>query len=163
MVVAWRFMVDLLIGLRVPVARYPCLMVLTLRLGRIFHHALEITSPSSMCRLEAYDEEGLSGRYAVGDRLLHSQIHGAKLPGKRKQRGGNVASPVNPNGRWRFGVYEVDAHNGEVRRGGTLIKLREQSFCILVHLLEHPGELVTREDLRRALWPSDTLLISTTA
>ncbi len=85
-------------------------------------------------------------------------MHGAKLPGKRKQRGGNVASSVNPNGHWRFGVYEVDARNGEVRRGGTLIKLREQSFCILVHLLEHPGELVTREDLRRALWPSDTFV-----
>ncbi len=46
----------------------------------------------------------------------------------------------------------------ELRRGGTPVKLREQSFNILVFLLEHAGELVTREDLRRVLWPSDTFV-----
>src|SRR5206468_715919 len=43
-------------------------------------------------------------------------------------------------------------------RGGTPIKVREQSFRILVFLLEHAGELVTREDLQRALWSSDTFV-----
>ena len=59
---------------------------------------------------------------------------------------------------WRFGVFEVDARTMELRRSGTPVKLREQSFNILVFLLEHAGEPVTREDLRRVLWPSDTFV-----
>jgi DNA-binding winged helix-turn-helix (wHTH) protein len=46
----------------------------------------------------------------------------------------------------------------ELRRNGTPIKLREQSFLVLIQLLEHAGEVVTREDLRQALWPSDTFV-----
>lgn len=57
---------------------------------------------------------------------------------------------------WRFGVFEVDAHREEIRRAGIAIKLREQSFRILILLLENANELVTREDLRKALWPEDT-------
>ena len=57
---------------------------------------------------------------------------------------------------WRFGVFEVDLRRLELRRSGIVVKLREQSFRILVYLLEHPGEVVTREELRGVLWPSDT-------
>jgi DNA-binding winged helix-turn-helix (wHTH) protein len=46
----------------------------------------------------------------------------------------------------------------ELRRGGVPVKIREQSFSILVFLIEHAGELVPREDLRRVLWPSDTFV-----
>ncbi len=59
---------------------------------------------------------------------------------------------------WRFGVFEVDARAAEVRRSGIPLKLREQSFRILVFLLEHAGEIVTREELRAVLWPSDTFV-----
>lgn len=69
-----------------------------------------------------------------------------------------MATPANTAGCWRFGLFEVDAHREELRRAGTPIKLREQSFRILVFLLEHPGEIVTREDLRRVLWPADTFV-----
>jgi DNA-binding winged helix-turn-helix (wHTH) protein len=58
--------------------------------------------------------------------------------------------------RWRFGIFEVDALRSELRRSGTRVKLREQSFRILVLLLERAGDIVTREELRQALWPSDT-------
>ena len=58
--------------------------------------------------------------------------------------------------KWRFGVFEVDARNLELRRSGVRIKVREQSFRVLVYLLEHAGQLVSREDLYRALWPADT-------
>jgi Tol biopolymer transport system component/DNA-binding winged helix-turn-helix (wHTH) protein len=58
--------------------------------------------------------------------------------------------------RWRFGIFEVDIRNSELRRGGTLVKLREQSFRILVLLLERAGDIVTREELRQGLWPADT-------
>jgi Tol biopolymer transport system component/DNA-binding winged helix-turn-helix (wHTH) protein len=58
--------------------------------------------------------------------------------------------------RWSFGIFEVDRRRSELRRGGTPVKLREQSFRILVLLLERAGDIVTREELRQALWPSDT-------
>jgi Tol biopolymer transport system component/DNA-binding winged helix-turn-helix (wHTH) protein len=69
-----------------------------------------------------------------------------------------VPTPANTNQIWRFGVYEVDVRTVELRRGGTPVKMREQSFRILVHLLERAGEIVTREELRRLLWPSDTFV-----
>lgn len=65
---------------------------------------------------------------------------------------------------WRFGVYQVDvngdgdASGAELQRNGTLVKIREQCLRILVHFVEHAGELVTREDLRRVLWPADTFV-----
>jgi DNA-binding winged helix-turn-helix (wHTH) protein len=54
-----------------------------------------------------------------------------------------VETRANPTQAWRFGVFEVDARTMELRRGGTPVKIREQSFSILVFLLEHAGELVT--------------------
>jgi DNA-binding winged helix-turn-helix (wHTH) protein/Tol biopolymer transport system component len=58
----------------------------------------------------------------------------------------------------RFGVFELDRETGELRRSGAKIKLQTQPFQILVMLLERPGELVTREELRRTLWPADTFV-----
>jgi DNA-binding winged helix-turn-helix (wHTH) protein len=77
---------------------------------------------------------------------------------RRPQAGGNVAAPVSTNQTWRFGVFEVDTRRVELRRDGTPVKIREQLFLILVYLLEHPGEIVTREELRRVLWPSGTFV-----
>ena len=56
----------------------------------------------------------------------------------------------------RFGVFEVDLRSGELRKDGLKIKLQQQPFQILVTLLERPGEVVTRQDLRLKLWPVDT-------
>jgi eukaryotic-like serine/threonine-protein kinase len=53
----------------------------------------------------------------------------------------------------RFGVYEVDLLNGEVRKHGVRLRLQRQPFQILTALVEHPGEVVTREELIRRLWP----------
>jgi DNA-binding winged helix-turn-helix (wHTH) protein len=58
----------------------------------------------------------------------------------------------------RMGVFELDLHSGELRRNGLKIKLQEQPFQILAFLLQHPGEVVTREELRRRLWPADTFV-----
>ena len=66
--------------------------------------------------------------------------------------------PANSTRVWRFGLFEVDAADEELRRGGKPVKMREQSFRILVFLLEHSGEIVTRESLRCVLWPSDTFV-----
>ena len=51
----------------------------------------------------------------------------------------------------RFGVFEVDLRAAELRKRGVRIKLQEQPFQILSLLLDHPGELVTREELRHRL------------
>ena len=59
---------------------------------------------------------------------------------------------------FRFGPYEVDLRAHELRKHGLRIKLREKSFEILVCLLEHPTEVVTREQLRRQLWPEDVFV-----
>jgi len=55
-------------------------------------------------------------------------------------------------------VFELDLRAGELRRNGSKIRLQEQPFQILVTLLEHPGEVVTREELRSKLWPADTFV-----
>ena len=53
----------------------------------------------------------------------------------------------------RFGIFEVDLETGELRRKGLKLRLQEQPFQVLKMLLERPGELVRREDLRQRLWP----------
>jgi len=57
-----------------------------------------------------------------------------------------------------FGVFEVDLKACELRKHGLRIKLPEQPFQVLVVLLEKPGEIITREELRNRLWPSDTFV-----
>ena len=58
----------------------------------------------------------------------------------------------------RFGVFEVDLEGRRLLKGGVPITLREQSFQVLAALMERPGEIVTREELRRRLWSSDTFV-----
>jgi TolB-like protein/DNA-binding winged helix-turn-helix (wHTH) protein/Flp pilus assembly protein TadD len=60
--------------------------------------------------------------------------------------------------RVRFAVFEVDLESGELRKHGIRIKLQQKPFQILALLLEHPGEVVTREELRRRLWASDVFV-----
>lgn len=71
-----------------------------------------------------------------------------------------MATGINGNlaGVVRFGVYEVDSHSGELRRNGLKVKLQEQPFQVLTMLLERPGEVVSREELQRRLWPADTFV-----
>jgi len=58
----------------------------------------------------------------------------------------------------RFGVFEVDLHTGELRKQGVKIKLRDQPFQILLLLLARPGEVVSRDELQKQLWPGDTFV-----
>ena len=58
----------------------------------------------------------------------------------------------------RFGIFEFDLVRRELLRNGLRIKLRDQSFLLLAALLEQPGELVTREELRGRLWPDGTFV-----
>jgi len=58
----------------------------------------------------------------------------------------------------RFGHFEVDTRSGELRRQGSKVNLQEQPFQALVLLLERPGEVVTREELNKRLWPENTFV-----
>ena len=57
-----------------------------------------------------------------------------------------------------FSMFEVDLRNGELRKHGIRIRLQDKPFHILQILLENVGELVTREELRRQIWPADTFV-----
>ena len=57
-----------------------------------------------------------------------------------------------------FDAFEADLRSGELRKQGIKIKLHHQPFQVLAMLLEHPGELITREELKKKLWPLDTFV-----
>src|SRR5947209_88903 len=59
-------------------------------------------------------------------------------------------------GMLRFGLFELEPHKHELRRRGVLLKLQEQPFKLLVLLAERGGVVVTREEIRQALWGNDT-------
>jgi cholera toxin transcriptional activator len=63
-----------------------------------------------------------------------------------------------PLRRYRFGTFEADAATGELRRSGIRLKLNAQPFQVLCLFLERPGELLSREDISRALWPEGTFV-----
>src|SRR5262245_21250465 len=67
--------------------------------------------------------------------------------------------PVYPSSRIiRFSTFELNLHTGELRQRGQKVKLQEQPLQVLLALLERPGELVTRDELRDKLWPADTFV-----
>ena len=62
--------------------------------------------------------------------------------------------------RYRFGVFEADVSTGELRKHGVRIKLNAQPFQVLILLLARPGEVLTREQIYRELWPDGTFVDS---
>ena len=63
-----------------------------------------------------------------------------------------------PARRYRFGIFEADVSAGELRRKGIRVKLNAQPFQLLFLLLERPGEVLTREEISRELWPDGTFV-----
>ena len=66
-------------------------------------------------------------------------------------------SPVSPNAI-RFGLFEADLSTGELRKRGRKIPLQDQPFRVLTALLQRPGEVVSREEFQRAVWPGNTFV-----
>lgn len=66
-----------------------------------------------------------------------------------------AGNPAAAAGIARFGAFELDLKTAELRRGGIRVKLQEQPFRLLAFLLARPGEVVSREELREQLWPTD--------
>ena len=69
-----------------------------------------------------------------------------------------MAEDLQLRGRLRFGIFELDLRAGELRKQGLRVRLQEQPFQVLAMLLEHPGEVVTREELQKKLWSADTFV-----
>ncbi|MEP6716383.1 MAG: winged helix-turn-helix domain-containing protein [Terriglobia bacterium] len=65
---------------------------------------------------------------------------------------------ARPARRYRFGSFEADSTLGELRRNGLRVKLHSQPFQLLCLLLERPGEILTREEICRELWPDGTFV-----
>ena len=61
-------------------------------------------------------------------------------------------------GRLCFGVFELDLRAGELRKRGLRVRLQQQPFQVLAMLLEHAGQVVSREELQKKLWPADTFV-----
>jgi cholera toxin transcriptional activator len=70
-----------------------------------------------------------------------------------------VQETPNQNCLFRFGIFELNASTGELRKDGkSRPRLQGQPLEVLLHLLDRPGEVVTREELRMRLWPADTFV-----
>src|ERR1043166_5794292 len=69
-----------------------------------------------------------------------------------------MSGSSQPKTALRFGIFEFDAEAGELRRNGMKVRLAGQPIEILSMLLERPGRVVTREELRARLWPADTFV-----
>jgi len=69
-----------------------------------------------------------------------------------------MSEAEHPYRRLRFGVFEMDLQTGELRKHGMQVRLQKQPFQVLAMLLEHAGEVVTREELQKNLWPADTFV-----
>jgi eukaryotic-like serine/threonine-protein kinase len=92
---------------------------------------------------------GNSGTYSFGPKLLVIEYRHARKP----------AMEANARTRrTRFGAFDVDLRSGEVHKHGIRLKLQDQPFQVLALLLEHPGDVVTREELHQKLWPVDTFV-----
>ena len=79
---------------------------------------------------------------------------------RRYNCSGNLARMTDPLSvkRIRFGPYDADLSAGELRRNGRPVRVQVQPFQVLAALLEHPGEVVTREQLRERLWAGQTFV-----
>src|SRR5437660_8209580 len=69
-----------------------------------------------------------------------------------------MESDPNQNRLAQFGPYQANLRTGELRKHGIRLRLQEQPFQVLAMLLANPGELVTREQLQKRLWPADTFV-----
>jgi len=69
-----------------------------------------------------------------------------------------MPAPASSTDRVQFGVFELDLQRAELRRQGVKVKLQEQPLKVLQLLLESPGQIVSREQLRTGIWPANTFV-----
>ena len=69
-----------------------------------------------------------------------------------------MQAAVTPRQVFRFGLFEADVTSNTPRRSGVRVKIQDQPFRVLAMLLERPGEIITRDELRQKLWPEGTFV-----
>src|SRR5580698_1967745 len=69
-----------------------------------------------------------------------------------------MPEPAKNGTRYRFGPFELDPAEGKLLRSGVGVKLQDLPFRLLVMLVERPGEIITREDVCKRLWPDNTFV-----
>src|SRR6266566_1928911 len=69
-----------------------------------------------------------------------------------------ASHPIQSVSVYRFGVFQVNLRSRELRKSGIPLRLKGKPFQVLVELLRRPGEVVTREELCRQLWPAGTFV-----
>ena len=69
-----------------------------------------------------------------------------------------MPAPASSTDRVQFGVFELDLQRAELRKNGVKVKLQEQPLKVLQVLLENPGQIVSRDELRQRIWPADTFV-----
>ena len=69
-----------------------------------------------------------------------------------------MSTPLGRDSITAFGPFQLDYSNGDLRKHGVLVRLARQPWQVLVKLLEHPGEIVSREEIRQLLWKDDTFV-----
>lgn len=100
----------------------------------------------------------VSNRYRLA-RSYHSAVgSGGPTGASPRARGPRWPIHMTESGSYRFGAFELDARTGELRRRGLRVRLRGRPIEILRALLEHRGELVSRDALRARLWTADTFV-----
>src|SRR3984885_2058189 len=106
---------------------------------------------------QSLDGEALNGRHHLPGR---AGIMACLPPIRLAAQRWTASMPESPSAvrSVRFGVFEVDLRAGEIRKKGIKIRLQGQPFLLLITLLKQQGEVVTREELRRTLWPEDTFV-----
>lgn len=115
------------------------------RLKLVHPAGLAPPSVSTVCTgIVSPKTQGL--RHDTGDRVINYRV---AMP---------APDATSARKSTRFGIFEADFVSGELRKDGIRIRLQEQPFQVLVMLLARPGEMVTREQLRARLWPSDTFV-----
>src|SRR5271169_6789178 len=87
--------------------------------------------------------------------MLSRRVSASEMLDFRRKRKCAMES-LPPNSVVRFGTYEVSLQTGEVRKAGLRVKVQQQPMKLLEILLERPGEVVTREELRSRVWPSES-------
>src|SRR5262250_3577848 len=69
-----------------------------------------------------------------------------------------MPAPASSTDRVQFGLFELDLQRAELRKQGVKVKLQEQPLKVLQVLLENPGQIVPREELRQRIWPANTFV-----
>jgi DNA-binding response OmpR family regulator len=97
----------------------------------------------------------------VGSRFpeLRFRLHGNfDFAGESPRMDEPQSSPAGSRGRWRFGVFDFDGQTLELSKNGRLVAARPQPLKLLALLVAHPADVVSREDLQRTLWGSETFV-----